>query len=105
VVGVDLGRFPGQMSWNLLWEWISEIMRDPSSHTMSALAGDKYVPHPSERAQWAVFEAWLNTQTPKGSGYKRVTRPWSGKRPSYTPAEAPMSAQREARRAKLAALF
>lgn len=105
-VGVDLDAFPERMSWNRLWSWVTQIVRDPGSHLLSEMAGDRYVADAAERAQWATFEAWFNTQLPKGAGYHRIPRPWAGKRPIYAPqVETPVTPGREDRRAKLAAMF
>lgn len=95
------------MSWNVAWDFVSEILRDPSSHLVSALEGDRYVPHPAERAAWAIHEQNVNMQRQHGAGVKRITRPWAGKKPTYTSidADAPVTEGRKARRDKLAALF
>ena len=89
----------GALSWNDAWGLISEVLRRSSSHTRSALAGDRYVPEASEIVGWETFEAWFNTQTKKGSGYRRIKRPWAGK-PQLTPVEH-YDPEREARRAKI----
>jgi len=104
-IGVDLDDvFAERLSWNTVWDLISELMRNPSSHLISAMFGDKYVPGSGERAQWAVFEMWLNTQLPKGHMRVTVKRPWAGVKPVYAgPKEVdPQSVER---RAKLAAMF
>lgn len=97
----------GGVSWNAAWEYVSEILRDPSSHLRSAMAGDLYVPDASERAQWAVFELWLNTQLRRGSGYKKIKRPWAGTKPNYRAGTktAVLDAASVERRKKLEALF
>lgn len=103
---MDVDHIPdGRISWNVAWEFIAEILREPSSHLVSAINGDRYVPDPAERAAWAVFEQWVNTQMPKGSR-RRVERPWAGKKPTYqTPRPENVTPEREARRAQLAAMF
>lgn len=92
------------MSWNELWGCVAELLREPSSHLVSAMQGDKYVPDAAERAVWSVFEQWANTQRKKGAGVIRITRPWTGTAPTYKAARKadPKSAER---REKLAALF
>ncbi len=103
----DLARIGVEMdglSWNRLWDFVVEIRRDLSSHLVAAMEGHKYVPSDAERASWATFEMWVNTQTPRGSGTKRMQRPWAGKRPTYR-TEPVMTPDRLARREKLAALF
>lgn len=75
----------------------------PSSHLMSAMQGDKYRPADSERAAYAVFERWLNTQRGSGKGYVKVPRPWAGPKPVYVE-DAPEQ-DRADRRERLAKLF
>lgn len=94
------------MCWNVAWDYISEIQRDLSSHLVSALHGDLYVPHAAERAAWAIHEHDLNAHRGKGQTPRRLKRPWAGKKPTYVnPADVEMTAERLARRNKLAALF
>lgn len=105
-LGVRVEDFlAGRISWNEAWDYVSELLREPSSHLSSALRGDKYVPDPSERAALTVFEGYVNMQI-KG-GHKKLTRPWTGKAPNYKPAPIGPShdASSIARREKLAALF
>lgn len=88
------------MSWNELWDYVSELLRQRSSHLASALDGDRYVPDPGERAVWDVFELWVNAQGKKG---RKLKRPWAGKPPTYKTV-APASGRAE-RRARLAEMF
>lgn len=105
-LGLRLEDFTaGRISWNEAWDYVSELLREPSSHLASALRGDKYVPDPAERAAITVFEGYVNLQI-KG-GHKNLTRPWAGKPPTYKPAPSGPSQDPAsiARREKLAALF
>ena len=107
-VGLRLDEFiEGRMSWNDAWDYTGEILRDPSSHTMSALQGDKYVPTGAERATWSALELDLNVRQPKGKPNIKLTRPWSGKKPTYTEVQTSkkITPAAEARRAKLDALY
>tara|TARA_R110002051_G_scaffold1853_1_gene10143 strand:- start:10913 stop:11329 length:417 start_codon:yes stop_codon:yes gene_type:complete len=94
-----------RIGWNEAWDFISAIIRDPSSHTFSAMAGDKYVPSSEERAAWSIAELNLNTKRKKGSSPIRLPRPWAGTPPSYKTESSQTDPEREARRAKLAAMF
>ncbi|MET0716413.1 MAG: hypothetical protein ABWY57_16020 [Mycetocola sp.] len=96
------------MSWNVAWEYISEILRDPSSHLKSAMQGDLYVPHPAERAAWATLEYSENAHRGPGKGMRAIKRPWAGKRPTYTSTPTTVDAvdpERAERRSKLDAMF
>ncbi|TXK17408.1 hypothetical protein [Homoserinibacter sp. GY 40078] len=106
-LGVRVEDFTSERcSWNEFWDYVSEILREPSSHLFSALAGDKYVPHPAERAAWAVFEQDINTRQKRGAIRIRIPRPWAGKSPNYGQSSATeVTPDRLARRAKLAAMF
>lgn len=90
----------GVLSWNQAYGLVAEVLRSGQSHTRSALAGDVYVPHPAEVATWDTFEGWFNTQTKKGVPYKKIPRPWTGRRPNYEQIEK-HDPEREARRAKI----
>jgi hypothetical protein len=94
----------GRISWNEAWDYVSELMRDQSSHTFSAIQGDKYVPSSAERAAYAVHERWLSAKAGKSI---RVIRPWAGKKPTYrkTPNGLASDAASVERRKKLADLF
>lgn len=107
IVGVDVDDIsPGRVSWNRAWDHIAAILRDPSSHTVAAVRGHKYVPSPAEIAAWDIHEREMNAQRPKGQLYKRFPRPWAGKAPNYSlPSETEMTPEREERRSKLAAMF
>jgi hypothetical protein len=104
---VDLGQLLAEGWWNKAWDLVSEIRRDSASHLRSALEGDNYVPSSGERAAWAVFEMDLNTRLPKGSGRKKIKRPWAGPKPVYRQIPKALSGDSVAvaRRAKLAAMF
>lgn len=106
-VGVDVDDIrPGHICWNSAWDHIASILRDPSSHTVAAVHGHKYVPSPAEIAAWDIHEREMNAQRAKGATYKRFTRPWVGKAPKYTTdTESEVTPEREARRSKLAAMF
>jgi len=69
------------------------------------MAGDRYVPADAERASWATFEMWVNTQRKKGAGVIRVIRPWAGTRPTYSQDAVEPDAESIERRKKLAAMF
>lgn len=94
-----------RIAWNVAWNFISEILRDSSSHLCSAVEGDTYAPTSSERAAWSIAELELNTQRKKGSSPIRLPRPWAGKKPTYRTVSTVPNAAREARREKLANLF
>ncbi|MET0886246.1 MAG: hypothetical protein ABWX92_07320 [Mycetocola sp.] len=94
-----------RIAWNVAWQFVDEILRDSSSHLCSALQGDTYAPTSSERAAWSIAELELNTQRKKGSSPIRLPRPWAGKKPTYRTESSEPDAAREARRAKLAAMF
>lgn len=106
-VGVDVDAIIAEkISWNTAWDHISEILKNPSSHTVAALYGHRYVPSPSEIAAWDIHEREMNAKRAKGAIYKKFPRPWAGKPPVYdAPAESEMTPEREARRAKLDAMF
>ena len=90
----------------MAWRLTSEILRDPFSHTVSALRGDKFVPHPAQVATLNVFEAWVNSNRAKGKIPVRLERPWEGKPPRYgaKPATPADDAGRARRRAILATI-
>lgn len=93
-----------RISWNEAWDYISGIIRSPASRLYSEMQGDKYLPAESERAAWDIAELNLNSKRAKGKSPIRLPRPWAGKPPTYH-AELKPDAAREARRAKLAAMF
>lgn len=105
--GVDVDDIrPGRIAWNTAWGFISEILRDPSSHTVAAVHGHRYVPSPAEIAAWDIHEREMNAQRARGATYKRFPRPWAGKAPTYVaPSETEMTPDREERRSRLAAMF
>ena len=94
-----------RIGWNEAWNYITAILHDPSSHLFSALAGDKYVPTSDERTAWSIAELNLNTKRKKGSSPIRLPRPWAGTPPTYKTESPQKDSDREARRAKLAAMF
>lgn len=106
-VGVSVDDIaPGRISWNAAWDHIAEILKDPSSHTVAAVHGHRYVPSASEIAAWDIHEREMNAQRAKGATYKRFPRPWAGKPPTYSVSpETQMTPEREVRRSKLAAMF
>ena len=69
------------------------------------MSGDKYVPSSEERAAWSIAELNLNTKRKKGSSPIRLPRPWAGTPPNYKTESSHTDPEREARRAKLAAMF
>lgn len=93
-----------RIPWNEAWDYISGILRSPASHLYSEMQGDKYYPAPSDRAAWDIAELNLNSKRKRGSTPIRLPRPWAGKPPTYQ-VESKPDAAREARRAKLAAMF
>lgn|GEM_PF-2194037 len=94
-----------RLGWNETWDFVAELLRLPSSHLVSAMNGDRYVPHPAERAAWATFEQWVNTQI-RTPAWRRVARPWHGVKPTYMTADSPREMdERRERRARLATLF
>lgn len=94
----------GRVSWNEAWDFISGILRSPTSRLYSEMQGDKYFPAESERAAWDIAELNLNSKRKRGSTPIQLPRPWAGKPPTYQTESKP-DAAREARRAKLAAMF
>lgn len=104
--GIDYSKLEdGTLSWNEIWAHVGGIVRDRSSTTVAAIQGHKYVPSPSEIAAWDIHEREMNAQRGKNVQYKRFPRPWAGKPPKYTNAQVEESPERDARRAKLAAMF
>lgn len=93
-----------RVGWNIAWDFISQILRNGSSHTFSALEGDRYTPSSEERAAWSIAELELNTKRSKGSPVIRLPRPWAGKKPTYM-FVAERDEASKARRARLAAMF
>ncbi|GAA1149136.1 hypothetical protein F6W69_10680 [Microbacterium oxydans] len=106
-VGVNLDDIIREKTcWNTAWDHIREILHDPSSHTVAAVHGHRYVPSPAEIAAWDIHEREMNAQRGKNAQYKRFPRPWAGKPPTYeVPSELEMTPDREARRARLSAMF
>lgn len=68
-----------EVGWRKAWWWTSEILRDPYSHTHSALRGDLRVPHPAEEAAIGLLEGWANAQRKEGSAAQHLARPWAAK--------------------------
>jgi len=95
----------GRICWNEAWLYINEVLREPASHTCSAIRGDVYVPAAAEMAAWAIFEQEVNLRRAKGVGRIRVRRPWMGHPPSYKQTAPELDEGRRMRREKLAALF
>lgn len=93
-----------RISWNEAWDYISGLLRSPTSHLYSEMQGDKYFPAESERTAWDIAELNLNAKRTKGKSPIRLPRPWGGKPPTYL-VESKPDAARDARRAKLAAMF
>ncbi|MDF2045153.1 hypothetical protein P2P98_03185 [Microbacterium sp. Kw_RZR3] len=105
-VGVNLADIESEeICWNVAWDFVAEILRDPSSHTVAAVQGHKYVPSPAEIAAWDIHEREMNAQRQKGALYQRFPRPWAGKPPTYSQPDQQMTPEREARRAKLDQMF
>lgn len=95
----------GTLTWNEIWAYVAGIVRDRSSTTVAAIQGHKYVPSPAEIAAWDIHEREMNAQRGKNQQYKRFPRPWAGKPPKYSTGTDEVTPEREARRAKLAAMF
>lgn len=94
-----------RISWNEAWDYVSGILRSPSSHLYSEMQGDKYFPSESERSAWDIAELNLNAKRNKGSSPVRLPRPWAGKKPTYQVEATTADPEREARRKKLATLY
>lgn len=67
----------GRVSWNKAWRIVSEILRDPYAHSVAALQGWGYVPHPSD----VLFLNWVDATAmmhhKKGTVQpKPARRPW-----------------------------
>ena len=95
----------GTLTWNEIWSYVGGVVRDRSSTTVAAIQGHKYVPSPAEIAAWDIHEREMNAQRGKNAQYRRFPRPWAGKPPTYSAPPIEGSPEREARRAKLAAMF
>lgn len=105
-LGIDVEDIREErISWNTAWDYISGCLKDPASHITAAVRGYKYVPTPAEIAAWDIHEREMNAQRPKGAMYQRFPRPWAGKPPVYVKPDTTMTAERESRRSKLAAMF
>lgn len=67
----------GTVSWNKAYRVVSEILRDPYSHSLASLNGWGYVPHPVDVAflNWVDATAQMHHQ--KGKVAPRpAKRPW-----------------------------
>ena len=72
----------GGVSWRLACDLSHEVMRDPYSHSNSALANWSYIPHPSDVLflNWVDATATMHHQ-PGRVKPRPVKRPWEGGAP------------------------
>ena len=72
-----------EWGWNKFWAVTQELLRDPYSHTVSAMRGDKYVPDPAEVAGFKLIISIRSMMRGKNQVQQPIKPDWEGPAPTY----------------------
>ncbi len=93
-----------RIPWSEAWELTSELLRDPSSHTIASVRAYSYVPSDTEVAFYNWLDVTARMKRPKNAPMPRpIKRPWAADAStrSTTPPTPTHDPQRAARRRRL----
>lgn len=90
-----------RMRWAEAWGYVSELLRDPRTHTYAAIQGWSYVPSAAEVAGMDQIEMWANAKRARNTVPIRLDRPWETRRRDVEEGPRTPDPQRAERRARL----